>query len=151
MSAVVQADAFSPTLVYEALISECPGAAVATFTGYVRDFNADDSVQLLELEHYPGMAERVLVELGDSAMVRFNLRAWRIIHRYGALVVNEPIVWVAAVADHRGNAFAACEFMMDTLKTTAPFWKREHSDRGAQWLAARELDLQRGERWRDEP
>ncbi len=147
MSALVQTDAFSPTLAYEALLNECPGAAAATFCGYVRDFSDTGAVHLLELEHYPGMAEQVLAQLGERALVRFELRAWRIIHRYGPLAVNEPIVWVAAIADHRANAFAACEFMMDTLKTNAPFWKREHTERGAQWLSARASDARRDERW----
>jgi molybdopterin synthase catalytic subunit len=150
LNVVVQAAPFSPTAAYEALLVRCPGAAVATFTGYVRDFSDGGPVQLLELEHYPGMAERVLTDLGAAALTRFELRDWQIIHRYGPLAVNEPIVWVGAIADHRGNAFAACEFMMDTLKTNAPFWKREHGKQGAKWVAARQADAERGRRWHND-
>lgn len=144
---LVQTAPFSPSAAYEAMLSRSSGAAVATFTGYVREFSDGGAVRLLELEHYPGMAERVLADLGGVALARFKLRDWQIIHRYGPLAVNEPIVWVATIADHRGNAFAACEFLMDTLKTNAPFWKREHGEHGGNWVAARQIDAERGRRW----
>ena len=104
----------------------------------------------LELEHYPEMAQRVLAELGEEAASRYGLSRWRIVHRFGVLGVSESIVWVGAVADHRGDAISACELMMDSLKTDAPFWKREEGQGGAQWVASRASDAQRRARWREE-
>jgi molybdopterin synthase catalytic subunit len=124
-----------------------PDAAVATFSGFVRDFNDDGQVDSLSLECYVEMATRVLTELGDSAANRFGLRAWQIVHRYGELQTADPIVFVAISADHRGEAFAACEFVMDTLKTDAPFWKREHSGETGQWVTVKDIDKDRRVRW----
>ena len=101
----------------------------------------------LELEHYPEMARKVLENLGQSAAERFGLSSWRIVHRFGRLAVSETIVWVGAVADHRGEAISACELMMDTLKTDAPFWKREQGPAGEQWVASRDSDTERRARW----
>ena len=101
----------------------------------------------LELEHYPEMARKVLSDLGQLAAERFGLRNWRIVHRFGLLAVSETIVWVGAVADHRGEAISACELMMDTLKTDAPFWKREQGPAGEQWVASRDSDIARRARW----
>lgn len=148
MDVCVQRQPFDPAAEYAALIARAAGAAVATFTGYVRDFAADGPVSQLELEHYPGMAEAVLSELGERTAKRFALRGWRIVHRFGALSAGDIIVWVGTVADHRAEAFAACECLMDTLKTEAPFWKREHHpDGGGAWVDASHDDLQRRERW----
>jgi molybdopterin synthase catalytic subunit len=147
VSVLVQAEAFDPSLEYKNLLARCPGAAVATFSGYVRDFSASGAVTTLELEHYPGMAERVLEKLGTEATTRFGLRGFRIAHRFGLMPVNDIIVWVGTVADHRGEALAACEFIMDTLKTDAPFWKRETGDAGSQWVDARKTDAVRRDRW----
>lgn len=148
MGVSVQSQCFDPSAEYAALLANAPGAAVATFTGYVRDFAADGPVSQLELEHYPGMAEAVLTELGERTAQRFALRGWRIVHRFGALSAGDIIVWVGAVADHRAEAFAACECMMDTLKTEAPFWKRErHPNGGDAWVDATTHDRQRRERW----
>ena len=101
----------------------------------------------LELEHYPEMARKVLENLGQSAAERFGLSNWRIVHRFGRLAVSETIVWVGAVADHRGEAISACELMMDTLKTDAPFWKREQGPAGEKWVASRDSDTERRARW----
>jgi len=147
---VVQKEVFDATEQYDRLLQECPGAAVVTFTGYVRDHCDTGGVGQLELEHYPGMTESVLEELGRRAKQRFNLKAWRIIHRYGVLDVNEPIVWTAVIADHRSAAFDACQFLMDSLKTDAPFWKREHmADGSANWVAAKNSDSERSKRWQE--
>ena len=147
---VVQKDVFNAAEQYDLLMRECPGAAIVTFTGYVRDHCDSGCVGQLELEHYPGMTESVLGELGQQASKRFNLKAWRIVHRYGVLDVNEPIVWAAVIADHRSAAFDACQFLMDTLKTDAPFWKREHmTDGSANWVAAKSSDSERRKRWRE--
>lgn len=151
MSVQVQAEVFDPTDEYRRLLAQSQGAAVATFSGYVRDFSASGAVTTLELEHYPGMAERVLEALGAEACARFGLRGFRIIHRFGPMSVNEIIVWVGTVADHRGEALAACEFIMDTLKTDAPFWKRETGEGGSQWVEARDADTERRHRWVEAP
>ena len=124
-----------------------PDAAVATFAGFVRDFNDERQVDSLYLECYVEMATRVLNDLGNTAQQRFGLRAWQIVHRYGEMETADPIVFVAISADHRGEAFAACEFVMDTLKTDAPFWKREHSGDEGQWVTVKEVDKDRRERW----
>ena len=135
---------------YAELIGDQPGAAVATFTGYVRGHAEGVAVTALELEHYPEMAQKVLMTLGETAAERFKLTRWRIVHRHGSLAVLDSIVWVGAVAEHRGEAIAACEFMMDTLKTDAPFWKREEGVAGDKWVAQRDIDTRRRERWQEE-
>ena len=134
---------------YAELIGDQPGAAVATFTGHVRGHAEGQAVTALELEHYPEMAQKVLMTVGEAAAERFKLIRWRIVHRYGTLAVMDSIVWVGAVAEHRGEAIAACEFMMDTLKTDAPFWKREQGVAGEQWVARRDIDTLRKERWQE--
>ncbi len=130
--------------------SRHPDAAVATFAGFVRDFNDEGRVDGLYLECYVEMATHVLNDLGNTAQQRFGLRAWQIVHRYGEMETSEPIVFVATSAGHRGEAFAACEFVMDTLKTDAPFWKREHSDDGGQWVTVKAVDKDRRARWSTE-
>ena len=130
--------------------SRNPDAAVATFAGFVRDFNDDGHVDSLYLECYVEMAKRVLNDLGNAAQQRFGLRACQIVHRYGEMKTEDPIVFVATSADHRGEAFAACEFVMDTLKTDAPFWKREHSGDEGQWITVKDVDKDRRERWSTE-
>lgn len=147
MSVSLQAGPIDIAGEYDRLVGAIPGAAVATFTGYVRDYSGQHAVSLLELEHYPEMAQAVLEELGAQAADRFGLSAWRIVHRFGVLSVSESIVWVGAMADHRGEAISACEFMMDTLKTDAPFWKREQGPAGEAWVATRDVDEQRRARW----
>ena len=149
MSVSLQVEAIDVATEYAALIGDEPGAAVATFTGYVRGHASGQAVTALELEHYPEMAESVLSELGRTAAERFGLSRWRIVHRYGSLSVLENIVWVGAVAEHRGEAIAGCEFMMDTLKTDAPCWKREQGSTGDQWVAQRDVDTHRRARWRE--
>ena len=143
----LQSEAIDVAAEYAQLVGDSPGAAVATFTGYVRDHSDQHAVTDLELEHYPEMARKVLEDLGQSAAERFGLSSWRIVHRFGRLAVLETIVWVGAVADHRGEAISACELMMDTLKTDAPFWKREQGPEGAHWVATRAQDGERRARW----
>ena len=103
MSVSLQAEAIDVAAEYAQLVGDRPGAAVATFTGYVRDHSDERPVATLELEHYPEMAQRVLAELGEEAESRYGLSRWRIVHRFGVLGVSESIVWVGAVADHRGD------------------------------------------------
>lgn len=150
MSVALQREAIDVAAEYAQLIGDSPGAAVATFTGYVRDHSDQHAVTELELEHYPEMALKVLEDLGRSAGERFGLSSWRIVHRYGRLAVGETIVWVGAVANHRGEAISACELIMDTLKTDAPFWKREQGSAGERWVASRDKDAQRRARWQSE-
>ena len=119
--------------------------AVASFVGLVRD--EDASLQSMTLEHYPGMTERAIAEIIASAGERWSLLAVRVIHRIGRLLPSERIVLVAVAARHRGEAFAACEFIMDWLKTRAPFWKREETPAGARWVEARDEDDAAAARW----
>ncbi|MGD1983579.1 MAG: molybdopterin synthase catalytic subunit MoaE [Chromatiaceae bacterium] len=122
--------------------------AVATFTGLMRDSNEGDRVAAMTLEHYPGMTEKALQRISDEATERWSLLGVRIVHRVGDLRPTDPIVFVAVASAHRGDAFAACEFLMDYLKTQAPFWKRETLVGGTdRWVAARDSDTQAAERW----
>jgi molybdopterin synthase catalytic subunit len=121
--------------------------AVASFVGTVRDRNDGSAVSGLELEHYPGMTERAIEAMIDKALHRFDIRAARVVHRVGPLRVGEQIVLVAVTSAHRGQAFQACEFLMDYLKTQAPFWKKETTPEGARWVDARVADDAALARW----
>ncbi|MGY6632813.1 MAG: molybdenum cofactor biosynthesis protein MoaE [Alkalilacustris sp.] len=118
--------------------------AVVTFAGIVR---ADDGLQALEIEHYPGMTERAIAAIARQAVTRWALRDCLVIHRHGRLVVGEAIMMVATAAPHRADAFAAAEFLMDYLKSRAPFWKKELTADGARWVAARAQDEAALARW----
>ena len=120
---------------------------VVTFVGYVRDLNLGDSVQSLFLEHYPGMTERSLQRIVEQAQARWPLNRVSLVHRVGLLQVGEPIVFVGVASAHRQAAFEACAFIMDYLKTRAPFWKREVTPAGERWIDGRESDRQAAERW----
>ncbi|MEM9638165.1 MAG: molybdenum cofactor biosynthesis protein MoaE [Pseudomonadota bacterium] len=120
--------------------------AVVTFTGVVRDSDAGD-LQVMEIEHYPGMTERALTEIAEEAQRRWSLGDVLVIHRHGNLRPGEMIMMVATAARHRKDAFEAAEFLMDYLKSRAPFWKREITGAGAAWVAAREEDEDALERW----
>jgi molybdopterin synthase catalytic subunit len=125
-----------------------PGVgAVAAFVGTVRDRNDGLGVSSMELEHYPGMTEKAIEAMVDAAMQRFDIRAARVIHRVGLLQPQDQIVMVAVSSAHRGQAFQACEFLMDYLKTQAPFWKKEHTPEGARWVDARSTDDAAAQRW----
>jgi len=121
--------------------------AVAAFIGTVRDRNDGAAVQSLELEHYPGMTEAAIEAMIDEAMRRFEIRAARVVHRVGVLAPSAQIVLVAVTSAHRGQAFQACEFLMDYLKTQAPFWKKEIGPEGARWVDARVGDDAALARW----
>ena len=121
--------------------------AVAAFIGTVRDRNDGVGVSAMELEHYPGMTERAIEAMIDSALQRFDIRAARVIHRIGPLQPLDQIVLVAVTSSHRGQAFQACEFLMDYLKTQAPFWKKEQTPDGARWVDARVSDDAALARW----
>jgi molybdopterin synthase catalytic subunit len=119
--------------------------AVVTFTGIVRDEGG--SLVSMEIEHYPGMTERAIREIMDEAAARWGLIDALVIHRYGKLSPGEAIMMVATAAAHRGEAFAAAEFLMDYLKSRAPFWKKETRAEGANWVAARDADEAALKRW----
>ncbi|HEV7619506.1 MAG TPA: molybdopterin synthase catalytic subunit MoaE [Burkholderiaceae bacterium] len=121
--------------------------AIVTFTGTVRDINDGTSVAEMELEHYPGMTERALEDIVAQAKVRWTIFDALVIHRVGPLKPLDQIVLVAVTAAHRGEAFAACEFIMDYLKTQAPFWKKEQTPNGARWVDARAADDKALTKW----
>jgi len=121
--------------------------AVVGFVGTVRDRTDGVQVDAMELEHYPGMTERSIEAMIDAAQARFGVRRARVIHRVGPLRPTDQIVMVAVTAAHRAEAFSACEFLMDYLKTQAPFWKKEHTPDGARWVDARVSDDAAVARW----
>ena len=121
--------------------------AVASFIGTVRDRSDGSAVSAMELEHYPGMTERAIEAMIDEAMQRFPIRAARVVHRVGPLRLGEQIVLVAVSSAHRGAAFQACEFLMDYLKTQAPFWKKDTTPEGSRWVDARVADDAALARW----
>jgi molybdopterin synthase catalytic subunit len=122
--------------------------AVASFIGIVRDLNEGAAVGSITLEHYPGMTDKALTSIAEQAKARWNLLDVLIIHRIGTLAPTDQIVLVVATSSHRGDAFAACQFVMDYLKTDAPFWKKETTDRGTRWVDARDSDETARARWK---
>jgi len=120
--------------------------ALVTFTGVVRDLPGDP-LEVMEIEHYPGMTEAAIEEIAGQAVARFGLGDVLVIHRFGALRPGEMIMMVATAAPHRKDAFAAAEFLMDYLKSRAPFWKREITAEGAEWVAAKAEDEAALDRW----
>ncbi|MDO9468602.1 MAG: molybdopterin synthase catalytic subunit MoaE [Thiobacillus sp.] len=121
--------------------------AIASFVGLARDLNEGSGVAAMTLEHYPGMTEKALAKLVDDANARWALLDVTVIHRIGRLLPGDPIVLVAVASPHRGEAFAACEFIMDFLKTQAPFWKNEETADGTRWVEARASDDAAAARW----
>ena len=121
--------------------------AVAVFVGMVRDVNQSSEVATLTLEHYPGMTEKALTAIVDEAKARWNIIEALVIHRVGELKPTDQIVLVAVTGSHRGEAFAACEFIIDYLKTRAPFWKKEQTPSGPRWVDARASDDGAAARW----
>jgi molybdopterin synthase catalytic subunit len=141
MKVAVQREDFDLGTEVKAISRSTKTGAVASFIGLVRDVR-------MTLEHYPGMTESSIRQIIDEAARRWNVMDCTVIHRYGDLEPNDQIVLVAVASAHRGDAFAACEFIMDYLKTQAPFWKKEHHARGASWVEARGSDDEAAERWR---
>lgn len=123
--------------------------ALVSFVGLVRDFSGNEKIENIFLEHYPGMCEKALEKIIAEANQRWRLLGVRVIHRVGQLLPSEQIVLVATASEHRSDAFAACEFIIDYLKTAAPFWKREQTPQGTEWLNTKDADVQRMARWRD--
>ncbi len=146
MKIAVQIEAFDLGAEVAALYQANPNVgAVASFLGLVRDDGT--GVSSLSLEHYPGMTEKAQAALVEEAARRWEVRDATVIHRVGELHPTDPIVLVAVASGHRGDAFAACEFIMDILKTTAPFWKKEAMPDGWRWVDARESDARAAARW----
>lgn len=144
----VQHDDFSAAELQASLLAgDAREGAVATFTGYVRRDNAGRDVQTLTLEHYPGMTEASIAVIIDEAAERWPVLSAGVVHRIGELRLGDQIVWVGVSSAHRQAAFEACEFIMDYLKTRAPFWKKEACATGSAWVDARETDAQRAARW----
>ena len=147
---VQEADFDLSTEVRALTAGEFSAGAVASFVGLVRDNNDGSGVADMTLEHYPGMTEKALKEIVAKAGERWELLGVRVIHRVGHLMPGEQIVLVIVSSPHRGNAFAACEFIMDYLKTQAPFWKKESTAAGGRWVDARDSDESALEKWQDQ-
>lgn len=142
---------FDPADEIEALRRGNPRiGGVVSFLGLMRDLNEGEAVQSMHLEHYPGMTERALRQIAEEADQRWRLEGLKVVHRIGTLSPEEPIVLVAVAARHRGEAFRACEFVIDYLKTRAPFWKKETTAAGERWVAARASDDAAERRWSKE-
>ena len=141
MKVAVQREDFDLSREVRAISGESGVGAVASFVGLVREVP-------MSLEHYPGMTERAIAAIVEEARGRWSVLDCTVIHRYGDLEPGDQIVLVAVASAHRGDAFAACEFIMDYLKTRATFWKKEHRAEGASWVEARASDDQAAERWR---
>jgi len=148
LEAYVQTEDFDIAQEYQYLReNNSESGAFVSFLGQVRDFNEGDNVSSLELEHYPGMTEAVLNKLLQEASNRWTISRAKIIHRVGALKASDKIVWVAVSSAHRTDAFAACEFLIDALKTQAPFWKKERGKQGERWLDAKASDQAKARQW----
>jgi molybdopterin synthase catalytic subunit len=148
MKIAVQTEAFDFQAEIQALYQANPKVgAVASFLGLVRDVNEGQEVSAMTLEHYPGMTEKALADIVEQARARWEVLDASVIHRVGPLWPTDPIVLVAVASGHRGDAFAACEFIMDFLKTRAPFWKKEATPDGEKWVDARESDDAAAARW----
>lgn len=135
---------------YQHLANDNQDGAVVTFVGKVRDFNEGQNVQGLSLEHYPGMTEKVLSDIEAKARENWPLNKVTIIHRFGDLQLGEQIVFIGVTSPHRKAAFAACEFLIDFLKTKAPFWKKELTSSGSIWLDAKSSDDDASQQWQNE-
>ena len=142
----VQSDSFDFASEAAAFARDLDGAgAVVTFTGIVRDVSG--GLEAMEIEHYPGMTEKALTAIAEEARDRWSLGDVLVIHRYGRLAPGDKIMMVATAARHRKDAFEAAEFLMDYLKSRAPFWKKEFTDTGADWVAAKDADEDALNRW----
>lgn len=148
---VQQADFDVAQLQRELLQGGCTEGAVGCFTGYVRAANDGREIQGMLLEYYPGMTEKSILDILKQAAQRWPVLAAKVVHRVGSLTPGEQIVWVGVSSSHREAAFSACEFVMDYLKTRAPFWKKELGPEGSHWVDARETDVERASRWHEPP
>ncbi len=148
LSVIIQTQDFDVSQELSALrLGDARVGAVCSFVGTVRERNEGSSVSSMELEHYPGMTEKSIQAMMEEAQQRFDIYAAKVIHRVGLLQPMDQIVLVAVSSAHRGMSFQACEFLMDYLKTQAPFWKKEVTPSGARWVDARVSDDQALARW----
>jgi len=148
----IQAEPFDPAAEQEALWRGRPQVgALVSFLGLMRDSNEGETITGMTLEHYPGMTEKALMAIAEEAVRRWDIEGVRILHRVGALAPQDPIVLVAVTSPHRGDAFRACEFLIDYLKTRAPFWKKETTATGDRWVESRESDDAAANRWSGGP
>lgn len=145
MTVRVQKTSFDTGAELNAFSQGASVGAVVSFTGLVRD--TDGTLHQMEIEHYPGMTERAIAEIVEQAMTRWSLADVLVIHRYGALLAGAPIMMVATKSAHRADAFAAADFLMDYLKSRAPFWKKETTADGTVWVAAKDDDERALDRW----
>jgi molybdopterin synthase catalytic subunit len=144
----IDSEPFDPNREVDLLRADNPSiGAVVSFIGLMRDLNDGDHVDHLFLEHYPGMTEKALEKIVSIASERWTLEGCRVVHRVGALNPTDPIVLVVVASSHRKEAFDACEFIIDYLKTQAPFWKKESTDKGERWVDARESDDEAIRQW----
>ena len=148
MKIAVQRDDFDAGLEIRRISKDSKIGAIASFVGLVRDVNDGAAVGSMTLEHYPGMTEKALAAIVEEAKSRWEVLDCTVIHRYGELKPTDQIVLVVVASGHRGDAFAACEFIMDYLKTQAPFWKKEQTPEGAHWVEAKAADDEAAERWK---
>lgn len=145
----VQEQPLEPHREVDLLRADNPGiGAVVSFIGLMRDINEGDRVERLYLEHYPGMTEKALQKIVEEAVARWQLDGCRVVHRVGEMLPTDPIVVVAVAARHRKAAFLGCEFVIDYLKTRAPFWKKETTPEGERWVDARVSDDEAERKWR---
>ena len=149
LSVAVQPEDFDLGREYVALLADDRGiGAIVAFVGTVRDLNLADDVVALELEHYPGMTEKSLSKILNTAAERWSLQGARIVHRIGKMYPGDQIVMVLTASAHRGDAYEANNFIMDYLKTEAPFWKKEWTPEGPRWIEARDSDDKAAARWK---
>jgi molybdopterin synthase catalytic subunit len=148
LSVTVQSEDFDLAQEYAALLADDRSiGAVVAFVGTVRDLNLAEDVVALELEHYPGMTEKSLSNILNTAAGRWSLQGARIVHRIGKMYPGDQIVMVLTASAHRGDAYEANNFIMDYLKTEAPFWKKEWTPEGPRWIEARDSDDKAAARW----
>ena len=147
MTIIIQEDSFSISKMILELSEKDNVGAVVSFSGYVREFSKEKRLKYMELEHYPGMTEKALESIVQKAKSHWGIEQTTIIHRVGKLLPKDIIVGVIVSSRHRSNAFKACEFIIDFLKTDAPFWKKEISDKGEVWVSERQEDIIKKTNW----
>ena len=147
MTIIIQEDSFSISKMILELSEKDNVGAVVSFSGYVREFSKEKQLKYMELEHYPGMTEKALESIEQKAKSHWDIEQTTIIHRIGKLLPKDIIVGVIVSSRHRSNAFKACEFIIDFLKTDAPFWKKEISDKGEVWVSERQEDIVKKTNW----
>ena len=147
MTIIIQKKSFSISKIISDLSKKDNVGAIVSFSGYVREFSNKSQLKSMELEHYPGMTEKALAEIVQSAKSHWDIQEATIVHRVGKLLPKDIIVGVIVSSRHRSNAFKACEFVIDFLKTDAPFWKKEISEEGETWVAERQEDVVKKTSW----